>query len=205
MEADRLQASPMFGRSLGNVQHLLMVYKSILGMQCAAQAAAQEAEKLQQQEDALQRQISRAEEQTAQAAQASTKLEATEQVCQFDLRIKLPDKVPLWGINTAKLCLDLTLPAWALRCCWCACGEDLYGTCTLALQAVRRLTADLQLHQRAARQATLEAERLQSLHQQLQELQAACQGSRAPGGGLGACLTEQLDSARRALSALGCI
>ena len=85
----------------------------------------------------------------------------------------------------------------------CARGENLYGTCLLALQAVRRLAQDLQLHERAARQATLEAERLQSLHQQLQELQAACQGSQAPGGGPRACLTEQLDSARQALPARG--
>ena len=147
-------------------------------------------------------------------------------------------------------CLELSLQAWALSCCMCACGEALYGTCMLALQAICRLAtdlqlhqkaarqaerasvgtellhvclqrgpictcllalqavcrlgADLQLHQRAARQATLEAERLQSLHQQLEELQAACQGSQAPGGGQGACLTERLDSARRAMPAVGC-
>ena len=97
------------------------MYKSILGMQCAAQAAAQEAEKLQQQEEALQHQISRAEEQMAQAAQASTKLEETEQVCHCDMLINLPDHIPLWGITTLQsLSLELSLQAWALSCCLCA-------------------------------------------------------------------------------------
>ena len=105
-----------------------------------------------------------------------------------------------WGQTLPSLRLELTLQAWALSCC-CVPAER---PCILAMQAVRRLGADLQLHQRAARQATLEAERLQSLHQQLQELQAACQGSRRPGGGPGACLTEQLDNARRALPAVDC-
>ena len=68
-----------------------MVYKSILAMQCTAQAAAQKAEKLQQQEDALQQQISHAEEQMAQTAQASNKLEETEQVCHSDMLVQLPD------------------------------------------------------------------------------------------------------------------
>ena len=64
-------------------------------MQCAAQAAAQEAEHLQQREEALQRQISHAEEQMAQAAQASKKLGEVEQVCHADMLIKLPDQAPL--------------------------------------------------------------------------------------------------------------
>ena len=92
MEADSLQASPVFSRSFSSVQHLLVMCnvrghrannacKSVLGMQCAARAAAQEAEDLQQQEDALQQKIRRAEEQMAQAAQASTNLEETERVC----------------------------------------------------------------------------------------------------------------------------
>ena len=98
MEADSLQASPVFGRFLSNVQHLLVVYKSVSGMQCAAQAAAQKSKKLQQQQEALQQQISCAEEQRAQAAQASTKLEEIEQVCHFHLLNKLADQVCLWGI-----------------------------------------------------------------------------------------------------------
>ena len=99
-EADSLQVHRVLGRSLSNVQCLLVVYNSFSGMQCAAQAAAQEAEHLQQQEEALQQKISRAEEQMAQAAQASNKLEEVEQVCCTDMLIKLPDQVPLYGILT---------------------------------------------------------------------------------------------------------
>ena len=100
MEADNLQASPVFGRCLSNMQHLILMYNRILGMQCAAQAAAQEAEQLQQREEALQQEISRVEEQLAHTAQASTKLEETKQVCQSYMLNKLRGHVSRWGASS---------------------------------------------------------------------------------------------------------